>query len=149
MPATKPRKRMTGVSLGLLLVVGVTVALAALYMASRDTSAEQGTEEARDGVIVLAQALADAAEDAPLPLSMTANRLMGAGSDRAWRYGQFDYHGYGIELAGTHPAYTGTTIRYQGDTRIQPEIVLTVRDLSQGQWTLVVSDAPPGWAFWR
>ncbi|MCC7507967.1 MAG: hypothetical protein IT464_01170 [Planctomycetes bacterium] len=149
MPATKPRKRMTGLSLGLLLGVGACAAFLAMYLSSRDTSAAQGAEEARRGVIVLAEALADSAGSAPLPPTMTANRLMGGGNDHAWRQGQFDYHGYRIELAGTHPGYAGTTISYQGDRRIQPEIVLTVRDLSLGEWAVVESETHPWWAFWR
>ncbi|MBK8205188.1 MAG: hypothetical protein IPK87_00215 [Planctomycetes bacterium] len=149
MPATKPRKRMTGVSLGLLLGVGVSVAFLALYVSSSDTSAEQGAAEAREGVVVLAKALADTSRTEALTASVTANRLMGGGNEHAWRHGQFDYHGYRIELAGTHPGYAGTTIRYQGGGEIQPEIVLTVVDLSVGAWSVDESETHPWWAFWR
>lgn len=54
---------------------------------------------------------------------------------------------YALALAGTHPAWAGTTITFSSAG--QSLITITVTDLAAGQWELEESPLPGFWEFWK
>jgi hypothetical protein len=122
-----------------------------LYVSSVKGLNESGARDAQEGVLQLAAELRRSAGSSPLPESLKPEELMEWNvypPDLLWRYGKMDYMGYTIELRGEHPKYSGTTIRYLGDRRTQPEIILTVHQLDEGDWTVHEFFSPGPW-WWR